>query len=140
MNKKGFTLIELMLVIAIMAIIIEAFWAPIRVLTGLEERRQKSLDYNQRLLMDFLKLEKFNAKRKQIKSAEKDCINFEDGAKLLIDKKFSCFTIKNATQTYLLRSLKYAGDLKVVSSKTYIIYLNMNKSKINSWWRCGENE
>ncbi|MGM0601125.1 MAG: prepilin-type N-terminal cleavage/methylation domain-containing protein [Candidatus Rifleibacteriota bacterium] len=138
MTRKGFTLIELMIVVAIIAIIVEAFWAPIRVLTGLEERRQETLDYNQRLLSDFLKLKKINLQRKEIKSSDQNSIVFNDGAKLILDKGSSCIAFYNGSKSHVFKSLKFTGNLEIAGSRTYIIPLKIDKNEIKSWWRCGK--
>ena len=138
MNKKGFTLIELMIVVAIIGIIVEAFWAPLRIITGLEESRQETLDYNQRLLKDFLELKRINSAREAIKNSEAQSVVFVDGSKLMMDSGSSCIAFYNGSKTHLFKSLNFTGDFQIIGSKTYIIPLKINEKQINSWWRCGK--
>lgn len=139
MKRRAFTLIELMIVVAVIGIMVQAFWAPGKTLTGLQERSQKLIEQNQALAEDFLKLKKFNAKREEIREIHPYRVVFKDGATLILDLDHKWILLSGNSELTVIKDLKFQSSIKQLDARTYSFELDLNGEKINSHWRCGRD-
>ncbi|GAB4279810.1 MAG: hypothetical protein Kow0029_23900 [Candidatus Rifleibacteriota bacterium] len=138
MSKRGFTLIELMIVIAILGIMTEAMWAPTRILFDLEESSDEFLDRNQQYMQNFLELQRFNASLSEISSSTDTRVEFANGSKLILDKDNKEIVLENGNQKTRVKGIKFEGSIKCHDKKTYSFKILLNNEPLVSYWRCGK--
>lgn len=140
MIKKGFTLIELMIVIAIISILVEAFWAPGRIFIGLQENYQKVLEKNRAISAEYLVLKAFNQRRVRVYEASPFRVIFEDGSELILDSDYNQIHLIESGKKKTLRQIAFKSAIKAVDYRTYSFDISINGEELKSFWRCGGGE
>ncbi|MFZ5953344.1 MAG: type IV pilin protein [Candidatus Rifleibacteriota bacterium] len=138
MKRKAFTLIELMIVIAVIGITVESFWGPGKMLLGIDRKTQTMLDENQNLLAFYQHLKRFNLGRTEITSCEGHQIVFSDGSSLYYDRDLKEFYLKNAGEEARFKNLLPSSPFRKLNSRTYSFFMQINGEQLNTVWRCGQ--
>lgn len=137
-RKKAFTLIELMIVVAVMGVFVEAFWAPGQTLLGIDHRTRKIIDDNYAAVKIFNRLKKFSAARDQIVEERPHQLLFADGASIILDADRRSVTLSQSGQNTVLEPVYFIQPLKKLDAKTFSLQMQINGETLNTVWRCGK--
>lgn len=140
MKKHGFTLIELMIVVALMGILAEVFFAPGRALLGIDKRTGQILDDNRNMVAEFMRLREFNRQSPAITKVNDFSISYSDGAEVSFDADRNFIMLRRGSQTSELRSLQFIKPAIKLNDRTWSIKMQVNGELLNTIWRCGNEE
>ena len=138
MNRRAFTLIELMIVVAIMGIMAESFFQPIQLLLGIDKKTRAIIDHNQLLATAFIKLKKFSKERPNIDSCSDHMIKFSDGATIILDADSSEIFLCSGEKKITLSGLNFKMPLSKLDHRTWALSLQVNGEDLKTMWRCGK--
>lgn len=136
MARRAFTLIELMIVVAIMGIMFASVYDPGWILRRLQDRAQIVLNHNRNLTDAYLKLKKFNSERSEIQSVTPQRVVFKDGASLILDTDKNHIILSSGAEKTIISDLPFSAPIEQFNAKTYAFELIINGEKLNSYWRC----
>jgi prepilin-type N-terminal cleavage/methylation domain-containing protein len=137
-NRKGFTLIELMIVVAVTSILVQCFWAPGQTLLGIDKRTRARIDENYQLVKTFNRLKTFSMARSLIKSEAAHELGFSDDAKIIIDVDRKKIVLVEPDKQTDLEVPGLELPLKKINERTFMITMRVNGEKMNTCWRCGK--
>lgn len=137
-NRNAFTLIELMIVVAIISVLTQCFQDPGRTLLGIDQRTRSRIDDNYQLVKTFNRLRSFSSARSRIESEAAHELVFSDGARLQIDidRKKIILTENDKQSDLDVGGLEL--PLKKLNERTYMMTMKVNGEKMNTCWRCGK--
>lgn len=137
-NRNAFTLIELMIVVAVISVLTQCFWDPGQTLLGIDKRTRSRIDDNYQSVKTFNRLLAFSHSRSRIVSEAAHELVFSDGARLKVDVDLMKIILTENNKQIDLEVDGLELPLKKLNERTYMMTMEINGEKINSCWRCGK--
>ena len=140
MNKKGFTLIELMIVIAIIGIMVEIFTLPISFFMKRSVLNGKLLEEKRSQATVFYCMKHFLKDSTLVKSVSPTTVNFADNRKIEIvigKRKILFFDGKHTKTVHYDKSIKFS-PLKKVDYMTFGCFMTLGRTNLPMFWRSGK--
>ena len=136
MNKRGFTLIELMIVVACMSIIFVPFWSNVEQMVHGIKFQDNKLETSQQAISVFAHIKDFLKTSGNILSADTDRVVFENGQEIMFEDKTGELQI-GKKRLKLYKSLVF-GPFKMIDYKTFAGMLRVGGDSFPMYWRVGK--
>lgn len=140
MNRNGFTLIELMIVVAILGILLGSFPQLLTFYSRNLGLNDIKLESNRAQNVVFYCMKQFLKRSRVIKSVEVDSVTFDDDSSIKIDKTKSLIIFKNGKFKNIVKMGKYMSfsKFKRIDYYTFGSYLTLGNNVLPVFWRVGQ--
>lgn len=137
-RRKAFTLIELMIIIAVLGIALECFYGPGQTLLGIDARTRSIIDENYTAMQAFNRMKRFSTARSTIVKAAGHQLVFADGARLELDADQMRIILRENNEEIEIAGVKFFQPLKKLDARTFSLQMQINGEKLQTIWRCGK--
>lgn len=140
MNSKGFTLIELMIVIAILGIMMGSFPQLLAFYSSNIGINDKKIESNRAQTVFFYCMKQFLKKSRTIQSVKANSVTFNDNSSIEIDKTKKNVIFKNNESTKIVRmgSNIIFSKFQQIDYYTFGSYLKLGDNLLPVFWRVGQ--
>lgn len=134
--RLGFTLIELMIVVAVMCIISHSFIGFDEPLFSTTKAVYQTVEASESLTRAYVYKKRFLESKKMIVDCQANAVTFQDGSKILLKNDGTTIIIGKAR--FDLRGGAVMRGFKKLDDKTYMGIVTNREDRIITYWRVGE--